>query len=84
MNLESYCIPHRERLLGQTTKQPLSYFEPWTFENITNFEGWGLSLIAYKKNKCIIEKLTSSTKSFPQNANKFFCHTHRETTPKLK
>ena len=29
MNLspENYCIPHRYRLLGQTTKQPLSKFE---------------------------------------------------------
>ena len=24
----NYCIPHRYRLLGQTTKQPLSNFEP--------------------------------------------------------
>ena len=28
LNLENYCIPHRHRLLGQTTKQPLSNFEP--------------------------------------------------------
>ena len=27
------------RLLGQTTKQPLSYFEHQNLENITNFEG---------------------------------------------
>ena len=28
LNPESYCIPHRQRLLGKTTKQPLSNFEP--------------------------------------------------------
>ena len=27
-NLENYCIPHRHRLFGQTTKQPLKNFEP--------------------------------------------------------
>ena len=48
------------------------------FENITNFESWGLRLVAYKKSKCSIEKLTSSTKSFPLNDNKLFCHTHTD------
>ena len=33
LNPENYCIPRRKRLLGQTTKQPLS-----NFENISNFE----------------------------------------------
>ena len=37
------------RLLAQTTKQPLSNFEPVTVENISNFESWGLTLVAYKK-----------------------------------
>ena len=78
MNPESYCIPHRKRLLGQTTKQPLSYFEPWTLWKYKQL--WGLRpepscLLVYK---CIIEKLTSSTKRFPQNADKLFCHTHRQ------
>ena len=39
-------------LFGQTTKQPLSKFEPWrssNLENKNNFEGWGLTLVAYKK-----------------------------------
>ena len=27
LNPENYCIPRRKRLLGQTTKQPLSNFE---------------------------------------------------------
>ena len=35
-NPENYCISPRKRLLGQTTKQPLSNFE---CENISNFEG---------------------------------------------
>ena len=29
---------------------------------------------------CIIEELTSSTKSFTQNANKLFSHTHTDNT----
>ena len=45
------------------------------FENISNFEGWDLTLVAYKKvSVYVIEKLASSSKSFPKNANKFFCH----------
>ena len=28
LNAEKYCIPRRHRLLGQSTKQPLSSFEP--------------------------------------------------------
>ena len=39
-------------LFGQTTKQTLSKFEPWRYwnlENKSNFEGWGLTLVAYKK-----------------------------------
>ena len=36
---ESYCITRRHRLLGQTTKTPLSDFEPKNLENISNFEG---------------------------------------------
>ena len=50
------------------------------FENIINFESWGLSLVAYKKSKCSIEKLTSSTKIFPLNDNKLFCHTYTDST----
>ena len=50
--IQRYCIPRRYRLLGQTTKQPLSNFEPQKLENISNFQGWGLTLIAYEKSKC--------------------------------
>ena len=28
LNPENYCIPRRQRLLGQTTKQPLDKFDP--------------------------------------------------------
>ena len=28
LNPENYCIPHKQRLLSQTTTQPLSNFEP--------------------------------------------------------
>ena len=39
MNFESskFCIPRRHRLLGQTTKQPLSNFDPKKLEDISNF-----------------------------------------------
>ena len=36
-------------MLGQTTKQPLNNFGPKNLENISNFEGWGLTLVALKK-----------------------------------
>ena len=49
-----YCIPRRHRLLGQTTKQPLSNFEvKKALQNISNFKSWGLTVAVYKKNKCI-------------------------------
>ena len=44
----NYYIPHRYRLLGQTTKQPLNNFEPKKTWKYKDFEGWGLTLIAYK------------------------------------
>ena len=50
LNSENYCIPHRHRLLDQTTKQPLSNYEPDNVKNISNFEGWGLTRVAYKKS----------------------------------
>ena len=40
LNPENYCIPHRHKVLVQTTKQPLSNFEPkkpWKYKQI-----WGL------------------------------------------
>ena len=51
MNPENYCILRRHRLLGQTTTQPLRNFEPkkpWRY-TVSNFEGSGLILVAYKK-----------------------------------
>ena len=39
LNPENYCIPHRHKVLVQTTKQPLSNFEPKKLENISKFEG---------------------------------------------
>ena len=39
-------------LFGQTTKQLLSLSSE-NLENISNFEGWGLTLVTYKK--CTIE-----------------------------
>ena len=44
------CTPRRHRLLDQTTKQPLSNFEPRKLLNISKFEGCGLTLVAYKKS----------------------------------
>ena len=40
MNLENYCILRRHRLFGQTTKQPLSNFEPQKPRKYKQF--WGL------------------------------------------
>ena len=39
LNPENYCIPHRYRLLSQTTNQLLNNFEPKNLENILNLEG---------------------------------------------
>ena len=36
-------------LFGQIAKQPLNNFEPRKFENTSNIEDWGLTLVAYKK-----------------------------------
>ena len=36
---------------GQTTKQPLSSFEPQKPWKVSNFEGWDLNLVAYKKSE---------------------------------
>ena len=49
MSPKHFCISNRNRLLDQTTKQPLSNFEPKNIENISNFDGWALTLITYKK-----------------------------------
>ena len=51
-------------LLGQTTKQPLSNFEPKNLENISNFKGWGMTLVVYKKNKCIFHLMCLTNPSF--------------------
>ena len=49
LNPENYCILCRHKLLGQTTKLQLSILSPKNLENISSFEGWGLTLVAYKK-----------------------------------
>ena len=36
---------------GQTTKQPLSSFEPQKPWKVSNFEGWDLNLAVYKKSE---------------------------------
>ena len=44
-------------MLGQTTKQALNNFGPQNIENISNFEGWDLTLVAFlKKNMCPINR----------------------------
>ena len=53
---ENYCIPPRHRLLGQTTKQTLSKFEPqkpWKYK-----EPWELrpDPSCLEKNKRCLEK----------------------------
>ena len=57
LNPEGCCIPRRHRLLGQTTKQPLSNLElrkPWKYKK---FEGWSLTLVAYKKMYNLTKRL---------------------------
>ena len=49
MNLESYCIPRRHRIFGQTTKHPLNNFVLQKPGKLINFEGWRLPLFAYEK-----------------------------------
>ena len=43
-------FPHRHRLLRQTTKQPLSNFEPRKPWKYNNFEAWDLTLLVIKKS----------------------------------
>ena len=50
--LKNHCNTLKICLFGQTTKQPFSIFEPRNQENTSNFEDWGLTLVAYIK-KCI-------------------------------
>ena len=40
-------------------KQPLSSFEPWKSWKYNNFEGWGLTLVAYKKVYTSIKRYKS-------------------------
>ena len=52
MNPENYCVPGWHRLLGQTTKQPLSNLEaqkPWKYKQL-----WGLKP---DLRKCYCEKI---------------------------
>ena len=52
LNPQSYCNPRRHNALGQTTKQPLSDFEPrkpWKYKQP------GLILVAYKMYVVIVK-----------------------------
>ena len=42
--------------LRQTTKQPLSNFEP---EKDWKYRGWGLKVVAYKKTKCSLNSIVN-------------------------
>ena len=46
--LKNYRNTLKICLFGKTTKQLSGKFEPWNLENTSNFEGWDLSLVAYK------------------------------------
>ena len=52
LNPESYCIPCRHRLLGQSIEQPLNNLSIKSLQNISKFENLGLTLVTYKNNKC--------------------------------
>ena len=56
-NPANCCIPRRHRLFGQITWQPLSNSEPRNLENISNFQSWGLILVAYKKRISVFKHL---------------------------
>ena len=49
VNFESWKLLYSSQtiLLGQTTKQPLSNIESYKLKNMSNFEGWGLTLVAH-------------------------------------
>ena len=52
MNPENYCVPHRHRILGQTTRQPLINFEtqePWKYKPL-----WGLR----PDPSCLLKKIS--------------------------
>ena len=52
LNPENYCIPRRHRLFGQTTKQPLNYFEPgkpWKYKQL-----WVLRPDPSCLQKCVV------------------------------
>ena len=67
-NPENYYIPCRYRLFGQTTKQPLSNFEPrkpWKFKQL-----WGLKPDPnYLWKKCFRKK-NKLNQTFPKPNNK--------------
>ena len=65
MSPENYYIPRRYRLLGQSTKQPLSNFKPQKPRKYKQLLGLSLILVTYKKYKC---------KDPQAKSNAFFCH----------
>ena len=48
-NLKNHWNTLKICLFGQTTKQRQTILNPEILENTSNFEGWGLTLVAYKK-----------------------------------
>ena len=48
-NAEKYWNTLKFLLFGQSTEQTLSNFELWKSWSTSNFESWGLTLVAYKK-----------------------------------
>ena len=51
MNPENYCICRKHSLLGQNYEATIKQlWAPENIENISNFEGWGLTLVAYRKS----------------------------------
>ena len=78
IDFESWKLlyPHRKRLLGKSTKQPLSYFEPWILENISNFKGGGLTPVVYKCISVSLKNLHVPLKDFHKMLiNAFATHT---------
>ena len=45
-NVKNYWNTLKNFFIRQTTKQPLSNFEPWKSWRKSNFEGWGVTLVA--------------------------------------
>ena len=76
LNPENYCIPCRHKLIGQTTKQPLSNFEPRKPWNYKQF--WGLR----PDPSCLQKKVSYHINFYV--AHDFFHKQHFISNAKLK